>query len=239
VSYLRQWQDVSLVHTEFLYRHGRHFRSSRLLLEESGARPIEGASALVELLRGINWTGTCTFVFRGAFLKEVLSAYRGFVLGYRLIDYPLLLASSALGEIGFIEEPTAVHRYMDGSAMNSGYRSRLEMQESIAACRRHFVELDVVSGTQTVDEPTREELSFLKRLAYLAGDIDKLDLYRGQARRRFGDVDPKDQARRLICRSRGALWLVRRRAERQQEAGYSRWRDTIAGAIEEGDRGGR
>lgn len=233
VAYLRANGRVGLVHTGFLYRYGSGFRSSKHLLSDAGARVLDDKEALGELLQGINWTGTCTFLYRRAFLELVLRSYKDFVLGYRLIDYPVMLLASVLAGIGYIDIVTAVHRYMPGSAMNSGHQKRLEMQESMIACRQDFVRLGLVEASGVGCGLRPEELSFLKSLAYLAGDRRRFEFYRREMKHKHNRVDPRDWIRSIVCRSSVALRLVRLRADRQARQRLSRYSLTMDAALNE------
>lgn len=124
VEYLDHRPGHSAVHTEFthLIRSGTHWRYvPRFRSLQVGCVP-EGA--IFDSLLVSNFIQTCTLMARSALVKEYVASPLS-QRRYAVEDWPLCLFLSAYGKIGYIDEPTATYRRVEGSVTNRGATANL------------------------------------------------------------------------------------------------------------------
>lgn len=216
VDFLSTHPDYVMVHSDYDYRVGDRVLRSVMRNEN---RHVPEGDAYQALQMG-NWIGTATTVYR----IDVMRSFEHTDFAsrdYRFGDYSRLLYASLQGKFGYINESLATYRYMDGSAMNSGYQSTLKLRQSVRQCRLDFIrDTGVVPQGQLDIE--RNELRLIYACAYLAGDLDAF----AEVSRWLSEHDPQGSQsarhylRRFIIRVPPLLSLVRLRARRT-------WRSAI------------
>lgn len=119
VEYLERLPQHSAVHTEFahLICTGTGWRLLPRYRQDRGGDVPQGA-IFDSLLVG-NFIQTCTLMARSTLVKEYLASPLS-QQRFAVEDWPLCLFLSAHGNIGYIDDPTATYRRIEGSATNRG-----------------------------------------------------------------------------------------------------------------------
>lgn len=208
VDFLLRHPECVVVHSDYDYRVGSRIRRSIMRAEN---RHVPVGNAYQQLQEG-NWIGTATVLYRA----EILKSFEATALAnnnYQFGDYSRLLYASLHGEFGYLKDSLATYRYTPGSAMNSGYKSKLLMRQSIRQCRLDFIqETGIPAANHHIID--RSEYRLIYGSAYLAGNVGVMQ----NAYKWLEENDPqcsqkwKHALRLWIIKSGVLLWLVRVRA---------------------------
>lgn len=216
VDVLQAQPHVGFVHTEYDRRVGNLVGSSDL----SNSPPVASPGAFAKLLHG-NDIGTATTVFRADAVRAS-HAFSRHGASYLFGDYDRMLFVAQHWDVAYIPSSTTTYRHVRGSAMNSGWRQRLALRQSVIQCRKDYM----TRSGYTFDDLTQIEVAehaLLYADAYLAGDSEIFDSVTAWR----SEHDPvwhagwRHASRRLIIRSAPLHAFIAWRARQQ-------WRRTIA-----------
>lgn len=121
-------------------------------------------------LLGGNFIQTCTLCVRTTLVRRYLEAGLP-IAGYPVGDWPLCIYVSRYSEITYLDESLAVYRKVDGSAMNSGHASRLQMARGCLSMINSLCDYFAVDQATRFDAIRSLQRSILS-FAALAADED-------------------------------------------------------------------
>jgi glycosyltransferase involved in cell wall biosynthesis len=170
IDFLNAHAECVLVYSDFDHRVGNRVLRSYMKNERW---PVHVGKAYESLLRLGHQPCTMTRVCR----RSVLAAFEDTSFArkdYKFGDYSHAVFASLHGDFGYIDESLAVYRHVQGSAMNSGYQSNLQMALSILQCQRDFI---VYTSIRPENWLAREcqEFRNIYHLAYLARDMERFE----------------------------------------------------------------
>lgn len=215
VAFLRTHPEVGAVHADFdrivSVRGGwKALRRSN----HAFGREIPVGHVFSELLSG-NFIQTCTLCVRTTLVRRYMAAGLP-IEDYPVGDWPLCIYVSRFSEINYLGESLAVYRKVQGSAMNSGHASRLQMARGCLSMIESLCDYFAVDSSTRLAAIRMLQCSLLS-FAALAGDKDAF----GAAWAWLAANDPKSLAGRrrllpLIVRSNLACRVLARLAGARQ-----------------------
>lgn len=215
VAFLRAHPDHGAVHTEFdhIARVGSGWRALRRFWDHHGVRIPEGD--VFEQLVVRNVIQTCTLIVRADLARAYVDS--PFAGRYRIGDWPLCLFVSLRSSIGYLEQPTATYRRVEGSATNRG------LAADIARARDHMEMADDFCKLAGAPAETRLQAHAAAMRVVLDRSLRLRDVT--GAREALAWLDGHDgqwtgwraRLERLLLAREPGMRLVARRRERQAQ----------------------